>query len=137
RGLSSPRRTFGFRHDFLGFWHGGVAFTNFSIAVHRRNCRSSCSAPKWREWITTTAEAAACPPDYVVAPLLASASVLIGHARWAQATPGWREPPHLWLGAVGDSGDGKSPGADCLINQVLPEIERAMLADFPERLREW
>ena len=48
--------------------------------------------PKWREWITMTAEAAACPPDYVVAPLLASASVLIGHARWAQATPGWREP---------------------------------------------
>jgi hypothetical protein len=92
---------------------------------------------KWRQWITMTSEAAACPPDYVVAPLLASASVLIGHARWAQATPGWREPPHLWLGVVGDSGDGKSPGADCLIKEVLPNIERAMLADFPERLREW
>lgn len=47
------------------------------------------------------------------------------------------EPPHLWLGAVGDIGDGKSPGADCLMNEVLPAIERAMLADFPERLREW
>ena len=23
--------------------------------------------PKWRQWITMTAEAAACPPDYVVA----------------------------------------------------------------------
>ena len=93
--------------------------------------------PKWREWITTTAAAAACPPDYVVVPLLASASVLIGHARWAQATPGWGEPPHLWLGAVGDSGNGKSPGADCLMRDVLPAIERAMSADFPERLRAW
>src|SRR5258707_6388801 len=51
--------------------------------------------PVWAPWITTAAEAAACPPDYVAAPLLASASVLIGHARWGQATPGWAEPPHL------------------------------------------
>jgi hypothetical protein len=73
----------------------------------------------------------------VAAPLLASVSVLIGHARWAQATPGWSEPPHLWVGAVGDSGNDKSPGADCLMRDVLPEIERRMLADFPGWLREW
>lgn len=91
----------------------------------------------WGEWIATAAEAAACPPDYVAAPLLAAASALIGNARWAQATPGWAEPPHLWLGVVGDSGNGKSPGADCLMRDVLPEIERRMLADFPDRLREW
>ncbi len=93
--------------------------------------------PAWGPWIETAAEAAACPPDYVAAPLLASASALIGHARWAQATPGWTEPPHLWIGAVGDSGNGKSPGTDCLMRDVLPEIERRMLADFPDRLREW
>jgi hypothetical protein len=91
----------------------------------------------WGSWITTAAEAAACPPDYVAAPLLASTSALIGHARWAQATPGWAEPPHLWIGAVGDSGTGKSPGADCLMRDVLPEIEQRMLADYPDRLREW
>src|SRR5438552_8985706 len=34
--------------------------------------------PAWAEWITTAAEAAACPPDYVTAPLLAAASALIG-----------------------------------------------------------
>jgi hypothetical protein len=45
-------------------------------------------------------------------------SALIGHSRWAQATPGWVEPPHLWLGVVGDSGNGKSPGADCLMRDV-------------------
>ena len=77
--------------------------------------------------------AAACPVDYVAAALLAGISALIGHARWAQATPGWAEPPHLWIGAVGDSGNGKSPGADCLMRDVLPEIERRMLADFPDR----
>ena len=93
--------------------------------------------PAWEEWIVTAAKAAACPTDYVAAPLLASASSLIGHARWAEATPGWAEPPHLWIGAVGDSGNGKSPGADCLMRDVLPEIERRMLADFPDRLREW
>ena len=34
----------------------------------------------WGGWIKNAAEAAACPPDYVAAPLLASASALIGHA---------------------------------------------------------
>ena len=93
--------------------------------------------PAWGDWIVAAAEAAACPPDYVAAPLLASTSVLIGNARWPQASPGWSEPPHLWVSGVGDSGDGKSPGADCLLRDVLPEIERLMVADHPERLREW
>jgi hypothetical protein len=97
----------------------------------------SVFGPAWEPWIATAAAAAACPPDYVAAPLLASLSALIGHARWAEATPGWSEPPHLWIAAVGDSGNGKSPGADCLMREVLPEIERYMLADFPDRLREW
>src|SRR5689334_24617907 len=97
----------------------------------------SAFGPVWGEWITAAAEAAACPPDYVAAPLLAAASALIGHARWAQATPGWTEPPHLWLGVVGEPGTGKSPGADCLMRDVLPEIERRMLADFPDRVLAW
>jgi hypothetical protein len=92
---------------------------------------------RWDDWITKAAEAAVCPADYVAAPLLTSVSSLIGHARWAQATPGWAEPPHLWIASVGDSGNGKSPGADCLMRDVLSEIERHMLADFPDRLREW
>ena len=63
----------------------------------------------WGNWLIDVADAAACPVDYVAAPLLASASTLIGNARWAQAWPGWEEPPHLWAVAVGDSGTGKSP----------------------------
>jgi Protein of unknown function (DUF3987) len=91
----------------------------------------------WADWIAGAADAAACPVDYVAAPLLASASVLIGNARWPQVAPGWSEPPHLWLGSVGHSGNGKSPGADSLMRSVLPEIERRMAADFPDKLRTW
>lgn len=93
--------------------------------------------PEWQSWIAEAAHAAACAPDYVAAPLIAATSALIGNARWAQATPGWSEPPHLWCGAVGDSGGGKSPGADCLMRDVLPEVERWMSGDFPDRLRDW
>ncbi|WP_234731205.1 DUF3987 domain-containing protein [Acidocella facilis] len=91
----------------------------------------------WAEWITDAAEAAAAPADYVALPLLAGASALIGNARWAQASLGWIEPPHLWCGVVGDSGSSKSPGADCLLRDVLPKIETNMRADFPEKLAEW
>jgi hypothetical protein len=91
----------------------------------------------WGDWIVETARSAACPPDYVMLPLFSSTSALIGHARWAGGGPGWIEPPHVWTGAIGDSGDGKSPGMDCLMRDVLPEIERKMQVDFPDRLREW
>jgi hypothetical protein len=91
----------------------------------------------WKQWLLDAAAAAACPVDYVAAPLLAAASALIGNARWAQGGPGWREPPHLWVAAVGDSGTGKSPGSDCLMRDVLPPIERRMIGDFPDRLRDW
>jgi hypothetical protein len=114
--------------DFAVLWQDRRPPPKLPIAVF---------GPAWADWIATAAETAACPPDYVAAPLLATVSALIGHARWAEATPGWAEPPHLWLGVVGDSGNGKSPGADCLMRDVLPEIERRMLADFPDRLRDW
>jgi hypothetical protein len=93
--------------------------------------------PDWGPWTVAAAKAAACPIDYVAQPLMSSVSTLIGNARWAQATPAWKEPPHGWYGVVGDSGDGKSPGADCLMRDVLPELEARMYGDFPERHQEW
>jgi hypothetical protein len=39
----------------------------------------------WGSWITTAAEAAACPPDYVAAPLLASVSALLW--TWPESIP--------------------------------------------------
>lgn len=93
--------------------------------------------PRWGEWIANAAAASACPPGYVAAPLLSIASALIGNARWAEAWPGWIEPPHLWTCAVGDSGAGKSPGADLLLRDVLPTLEQRMCVDFPETMRAW
>src|ERR1700704_3103799 len=110
------------------------------LRLHRRRPPSlpiMVFGPEWCRWIENAAAAAACPADYVAGPLLASVSALIGNARWAQATPGWAEPPHLWVGSVGDSGAGKSPGADCLMRNVLPRIEAHMAGPFPDQLREW
>jgi len=97
----------------------------------------SVFGPVWENWIKAAADAASCPTDYVVGPLLAAVSVLIGHARWAEATPAWSEPPHLWFGVVGDSGGGKSPGADALMRDVLPVIEQRMGLEFPDQHRTW
>jgi hypothetical protein len=91
---------------------------------------------RWARWVENAAAAAVAPADYVVAPLLAASSALIGNARWPQAWQGWKEPPHLWCGAVGDSGDGKSPGFDAITSHVLPFVERRMVADFPDTQRE-
>lgn len=93
--------------------------------------------PEWSQWLLHAAEAAAAPVDYAVAPLLSAASALIGNARWAEAYPGWAEPPHLWCVSVGDSGGGKSPGADAMLRDVLPILEGRMTGDFPDRHREW
>lgn len=120
------------------------AWADPDLSVLRLNRRPPPALPlevfgsAWASWIATTAEAAACPADYVATTLLASVSALIGNARWPQATPaGWSEPPHLWICNVGDSGTGKSPGTDCLMRNVLPKIEAKMTADFPDHLREW
>jgi hypothetical protein len=91
---------------------------------------------RWAQSIDDAARSAVGPADYVVAPLLAAASVLIGNARWAQAWKGRKEPPHLWCATVGDSGVAMSPGADAITHYVLAVIERRMGADFPDQLRE-
>jgi Protein of unknown function (DUF3987) len=120
---------------------GGIP--DVDISILRLNRRAPPPLPlnvfghEWRVWIEDVAAASCCPVDYVVAPLLSSVSALIGNSRWAQAWPGWEEPPHLWTASVGDSGDGKSPGADSLFRHVLPELERRMCVDFPDQLREW
>jgi hypothetical protein len=90
--------------------------------------------PFWGPWVERAAESKASPVDYVASALLTSTSALVGHARWAQAWDGWEEPPHLWGGNVGDSGDGKSPGADAVLKDVVPEIESRMTRNFPVTL---
>jgi hypothetical protein len=89
--------------------------------------------PFWGGWCAAHGQARCVPVDYVAAGLLASASALIGNARWPQATPEWREPPVLWLGVVGSPSAGKSPALDPPLS-ILRQIERqAIEAIRPER----
>jgi Protein of unknown function (DUF3987) len=63
----------------------------------------------WAEWITAEARARSCPRDYVAAALICCASGWIGNARHVEATPTWREPPHLWFALIGAPSTGKTP----------------------------
>jgi hypothetical protein len=106
------------------------------LKLHRRDAPPfplDIFGERWGGWIEEAAEAASAPVDYVAAPLLAAASSLIGN-RWAQVNEGWAEPPHLCCASVGDSGDGKSPGADAIYRYVMPELERRQNVGFPEKL---
>src|SRR6478672_408743 len=78
----------------------------------------------WSEWIIVAAAGSSAPVDYTGCTLLASASTLIGHARWVSPWNGWSEPPILWIANVGDPSSGKSPAADPII-RVLRNIEIA------------
>jgi hypothetical protein len=93
--------------------------------------------PFWAEWVAAGAVASAAPIDYVALPLIATASALIGNARWPSVAGGWTEPPHLWIGLVGESGSSKSPGAAYILRDTVPALEQRMLAGFPEQLRAW
>ena len=93
--------------------------------------------PVWTRRIKEAAEAKNAPPDYVAAGLLAGAAACIGNARWAAPWPSWSEPPFLWIGAVGNPSSGKTPGMGATFGDVVPELEKELSADFPEKLRGW
>ncbi len=77
----------------------------------------------WGDWCEAHAAARHVPVDYVAAGLLASASALVGNARWPCATPEWKEPPVLWAAIVGSPSAGKSPALDPVLGMVR-QIER-------------
>ncbi len=92
--------------------------------------------PFWRGWIERTAEATNAPTDYVAVALLAAISALIGNARHVSPWPGWREPPVLWVAAVGDPASGKTPGA-APIWAAIGELEATAAAGFADVLRDY
>ena len=65
-------------------------------------------APAWSDWILCAAAAAACTPDYFIAPLLATVSALVSHAPWAPETSGWADTTHLRTVVSGYAGTGTS-----------------------------
>src|SRR5438477_9206547 len=99
-------------------WSDTDAWPAPDLSAARQNRRApprlpvEVFGPMWSEWIAIAAEGGSCPPDYVAGPLLATAAMLMGNARWVSPWQGWSEPPVLWFGVVGDPSAGKSPGAD-------------------------
>ena len=85
--------------------------------------------PFWSNWLSAAAMGAGAPVDYTAAALLASVSSLIGNARWVTPWQGWQEPPLLWIGLVGNPGDGKSPGVDPVF-ELLCTLETEIAGDF-------
>ena len=90
---------------------------------------------QWQEWASRAAAAAGVPVDYVILPLLAICSSLIGNSRRIQAASAWSEPLSLWTGVVGYSGTGKTPGLGVSLN-VLAQIERARVPTVEQARRE-
>ena len=93
--------------------------------------------PFWRRWVARAAEGANAPADFVAMPLLASASALIGNARWVCAWSGWAEPPALWFATVGNPSSGKTSGASTVIRDVLHMVEQHMARDYPAEFEVW
>ncbi|MEI6162289.1 MAG: DUF3987 domain-containing protein, partial [Roseococcus sp.] len=93
--------------------------------------------PVWARRIEEAAEAKNAPSGYVAAGLLAGAAACIGNSRWPLPWSGWTEPPFLWIGVVGNPSSGKTPGMRATFGDVLPELEKELAADFPEKLRAW
>ncbi|MEX2650011.1 MAG: DUF3987 domain-containing protein [Alphaproteobacteria bacterium] len=92
--------------------------------------------PFWDTWIKAGADAAGAPVDYVAAPLLATASAIIGNARWVTPWRGWNEPPVLWICSVGTPSSSKSPGADPVLG-LCRDLESEMAEGFESTHRDW
>jgi len=88
-----------------------------------------------RGWLLRSARGAGVTPAHVATPLLGIASSLIGTARRVRASRSWSEPLTMWVGVIGFSGTGKTPGLD-VTRRVLSLIERARKQKIAEMQRE-
>jgi Protein of unknown function (DUF3987)/Primase C terminal 2 (PriCT-2) len=79
-------------------------------------------SPSWQTWAVNAAHGAGVTVDHVMLPLLGIASALIGTARRVKASSSWSEPFTMWVGVVGFSGSGKTPGLD-VTQRALSKIE--------------
>lgn len=90
----------------------------------------------WAEWLTEQADTASAPVDYAAMSLLALTGGCIGNTRWGSPWPGWREPPVLFVGAVGLPSSGKSPSIDTVF-KPLRDAEWQLGDGFEAIHKEW
>jgi len=82
-----------------------------------------CLGRQLREWVERAAAGAGVTPGHVAVPTLGIASSLVGMACRVKASSSWLEPMTCWIGIVGASGTGKTPGIDA-VKRALAQIER-------------
>ena len=111
------------RSESLHSWHA----PDWSILDDRRGSLPefplTCLGVTLREWVERAAAGAGVTPAHVAVPALGIASSLIGMARRVRASSSWLEPMTCWVGLVGASGTGKTPGIDA-VKRALSQIER-------------
>jgi hypothetical protein len=73
-----------------------------------------CLGGSLRAWVERAAGGAGVTVAHVAVPALGIGSSLVGIARRVKASSSWLEPVTCWVGIVGASGTGKTPGIDAV-----------------------
>jgi hypothetical protein len=94
-----------------------------------------CLGKPLRAWVERAAAGAGVTSAHVAVPALGIASSLVGMARRVKASSSWLEPTTCWVGIVGASGTGKTPGIDA-VKRALAQIERDSVSKIAELQRE-
>jgi Protein of unknown function (DUF3987) len=79
--------------------------------------------PPVRAWLERASHGAGATTAHVAIPFLGAVSSLIGTARCVHPVKAWPEPCTTWMGIVGFSGTGKTPGLD-VVKRALDQIEK-------------
>ena len=93
-----------------------------------------CLGEPLQQWVERAAIGAGVTAAHVAVPALGIASSLVGMARRVRASPSWLEPMTCWVGIVGESGTGKTPGIDA-VKRALAQIERDSLSKIADLQR--
>jgi hypothetical protein len=93
-----------------------------------------CLGVPLQQWVERAAGGAGVTAAHVAVPTLGIASSLVGTARRVRASSSWLEPMPCWVGIVGASGTGKTPGIDA-VKRALAQIERDSLSKIADLRR--
>jgi Protein of unknown function (DUF3987) len=93
-----------------------------------------CLGEPLQQWVERAAVGAGVTAAHVAVPALGIASSLVGMARRVRASSSWLEPMTCWVGIVGASGTGKTPGIDA-VKRALAQIERDSLSKIADLKR--
>ncbi len=94
-----------------------------------------CLGEPLQQWVERAATGAGVTVAHVAVPALGIASSLVGMARRVRASSSWLEPMTCWVGIVGASGTGKTPGIDA-VKRALAQIERDSQSKIADLQRE-